>query len=401
MCEICVICDHDITKKPRSSRMLKLLDMLRHKHRAKMHLNVISKACEQGDFKALHIQAHLLNFPSDKSSKQRTKAENEMIIKYCEIGDFKPLIFTQNRQILPTLLDSLNPQDVLIVEDITLLPFAVSYKNTHTSCKILIDLREFYPLEYENDTEWLRSFGRFFSHLCQTYLPYVDLAISVSEGLCERYRSEFHIICDIFYSLPPFFDITPKILQDTKEIKILYHGFISPDRSSMELLELAELLCGTHYRLYIMALSNQRGFLEEFCKRADSIPTLTMLAPVRLPDIIPTSAQYDIGLIPFKPTTFNLAHCMPNKLFEYIQSRLAILTTPLQDVSAFVQSHKCGVITQGFEVQDIAQSLLNLSIEDINIYKMQAQKAAQKWHLEANLSILENLLCNKLGISIE
>lgn len=390
MKHISLLCDHNITKKPRSSRMLQLLHTLRQEG-AQITLSVVSKDCHTNEFNALGMQSHLLCFPKDKSSKERTQQENDELLHNCQIGNFEALLYTPNRKIIPNLLDSLPPQDMLIVEDITLLPFACAYKKAHKTCKILIDLREFYPLEYENDEKWLQGLGRFFLYLCETYLPCVDVAISVSEGLCERYKNDFNLPCSLFYSLPPFFDYTPT-LANKKEIKILYHGFISPDRSSMELLDLARLLINTPYKLYAMVLSNQKGFLESFCANAHEMSSLEIVPPVCLEEIIPQSTQYDIGLIPFKPTTFNLAHCMPNKLFEYIQARLAIVSTPLYDVENFIRAHSCGIIAKGFESTHIADVFSCLSYKDIDSYKISAHKAAQKWHLGENLKVLKQLL---------
>ncbi|WP_295738304.1 capsular biosynthesis protein [uncultured Helicobacter sp.] len=395
---ITLLCDHNINTKPRSSRLLELLGKIQQTSHHTLCLNVISKDCQSLAI-VDSIQATLFSFPPDKSSKQRTKQENDRILKLCKKGDFMPLIFTPNRKAIAKILSSLPLQNLLIVEDITLLPFACEYKKHNPQCKILIDLREFYPLEYENDTQWLQGLGRFFSFLCESYLSCVDFAFSVSDGLCERYKKDFHIPCKTFLSLPPFYDVSPRPTQE--RIKILYHGFISPDRSSMELLDLARLLEQTPFSLHIMALSNQKGFLESFTQQAKSITSLQILQPVAMKEIIPTSLEYDIGLIPFKPTTFNLAHCMPNKLFEYLQARLAILSTPLQDMSHFLNTSQCGIITNGFESSDIVSALTKHTKDDIDKLKHNAHLAAQKWHLDMNLEILKNVLSDVLGIKIE
>ncbi|AWK61207.1 conserved hypothetical protein [Helicobacter cinaedi PAGU611] len=395
---ITLLCDHNINTKPRSSRLLELLGKIQKTSHHTLHLNVISKDCQSLAI-VDSIQATLFSFPLDKNSKQRTKQENDAILKLCQKGDFMPLIFTPNRKPIAKILSSLPLQNLLIVEDITLLPFACEYKDHNPQCKILIDLREFYPLEYENDTQWLQGLGRFFSFLCESYLSEVDFAFSVSDGLCERYKKDFHIPCKTFLSLPPFYDVSPRPTQE--KIKILYHGFISPDRSSMELLDLARLLEQTPFSLHIMALSNQKGFLESFSQQAKSITSLQILQPVAMKEIIPTSLEYDIGLIPFKPTTFNLAHCMPNKLFEYLQARLAILSTPLQDMSHFLSTHQCGIITNGFESSDIFLALTKHTKDDIDRLKHNAHLVAQKWHLDMNLKILKNVLSDVLRIKIE
>lgn len=228
----------------------------------------------------------------------------------------------------------------------------------------------------------------------------MDVALSVSEGLCEAYKVQYGVKCELFYSLPPYFDLPPKALNE-REIKILYHGFISLDRSSMELLSLALALQGSPYKIYAMVLSNQKGFLESFALQADFIPTLELVKPVKLDEIIPVSWHYDIGLIPFKPNTFNLAHCMPNKLFEYIQARLALVATPLEDLGAFIQKEGCGILTRGFESEDIAHTLLKMRGDEIQAYKHNAYRSATKWHLGYNAKRLKEIFCNHFGIQIK
>lgn len=388
---ISILCDHDITKKPRSSRILELLEIIKATHTAhNMQLYVISKNCKMHDFARFSKSARLLTFPNDKSSKERSEAENAQILTNCRDGQFERLIFTPNRMAIFAHLRAIAPQDLLIVEDITLLPFAAIYKRQHPKCQILCDLREFYPLEYENDLQWRDTFGRYFQYLCECYLSDVDIALSVSEGLCARYERDFGIKAHLFYSLPPFVSLEPTPT-NAKNIKILYHGFISPDRESMSLLSLGESLRNSPYMLYIMALSNQKGFLESFATKAANIHTMKLIKPVKLEQIITKSADFDIGLIPFKPTTFNLTHCMPNKLFEYMQSRLAILSTPLDSIRTFLQTQNIGLITQGFESEDIARRLCVLSVDEINMQKAKSHTLAQKWNLEHNLMILTGL----------
>lgn len=393
---ITLLCDHNITQKPRSSRLLQMLCGITTLN---LHINIIAKECTSLEFLSnLSPHLKLLSFPADKTSKQRNAQENALIQSYCHRGEFEPLIYTLARLHIRKYLDSLPQQDLLIVEDITLLPFACDYKKSFPHCKILIDLREFYSLEYENDPVWVQGLGRLFVYLCEVYLPRVDYAISVSEGLCERYKRDYGILCEVLYSLPPFFESAPKPTF-AQHIKILYHGFISPDRSSQEMLELGERLSESDkkYQLYVMALSNQKGFLEDFMQKARKIRSLSVLPPVMMQEIIPFSRDFDIGLIPFKPTTFNLTHCMPNKLFEYIQARLAICATPLPDIARFLKQNACGIVSNGFEISHIMQTLESLTPEEINTFKANAHKSAYQWSMQTNQMLVERIVSGLLG----
>lgn len=383
MKKITLLCDYDVLKRPRPYRLLQMLQEI-----GGFHLSVIAKECSplQG--------IKTFSFPPLPTAKERTREQNDALKQWCQKGAFEKLIFTPNRLKIREFLCELPFQDLLIIEDITLLPFALESKK-HARCgKVLIDLREYYPLEYENDKEWLEGFGLFFRHLCEVYLPEVDYALCVSEGLLRRYKAEFGVQGEVFLSLPEFVPARnlalSKRAQD-KEISLLYHGFVSADRSSENLLELAKKL-PARYKLYLMALSNQPQFLHSLQERAKGIKNLVFLPPVPMGEIVNFSARFCIGLIPFFPTTFNLMHCMPNKLFEYLQARLCILTTPLESVGAFVKENQCGIVAEDFSVDSLINTLQLLSCADIASIKAHNESLAQKYSTQANIPRLKAIL---------
>ena len=55
-----MLCDHNITQKPRSSRMLQLLDMIRQEG-AKLNLSVIAKACDKNEMPRIYVNTKTRN----------------------------------------------------------------------------------------------------------------------------------------------------------------------------------------------------------------------------------------------------------------------------------------------------------------------------------------------------
>ena len=53
-------------------------------------------------------------------------------------------------------------------------------------------------------------------------------------------------------------------------------------------------------------------------------------------EIVDTIAEYDIGLFILSPINFNYYHALPNKLFEFIQARLAIAVSPSPEMARIV-----------------------------------------------------------------
>ncbi|OBV29155.1 hypothetical protein BKN38_00950 [Helicobacter sp. CLO-3] len=449
---IAVLADFDTTKRPRPHHIIALLKDI---------AEVFVIAREQSD----ESGAHCFAFPAPaENAATRSAKQKARITDLCQKGDFAPLIYTPNRAIISDILRALPRLDLLIVEDIALLPFACDYKRevlqadsitkesatkkaestqtttpkstqsnalestkpaestksraldsatqkpaildsttpesalldsalldsvaldsaTHPAPKIICDLREFYPLEYE-DEAWQAGLGRFFTHLCARYLKEADLCLCVSEAICARYVRDFGIAPRLYLSLPPHLDsLHYKKLRNaaqkrqirestarrhakynirhhapkTKPIKarILYHGFISRDRDSLNLLRLARLL-GDKYKLHCMVVCNDARFLRDFCARAKRQRNIRIIPPVPMSDIIAQSVGYDIGILTLQPNSFNNAHAMPNKLFEYIQSRLCVISTPIPSVRAFLRDFGAGRVASDFSAQSLARTI--------------------------------------------
>lgn len=375
---IAILCDSDPSTKPRPSR---LIEMLKEHH----SLFVFGTNCPS-------IQGvESFAFPPHKRSKDRNLEEQKALENHLINGDFDRVIFTPNRLILQEQLLSLR-LDLIIVEDLVLLPIAFLYKAKYPEVKIMVDLREFYPLEYENDPTWLATFGKLFHFLCETYLPKIDFAITVSEGLQRHYKDIYNLDCEVFLSLPPSFKLMPS---DNQRIELIYHGLISPDRDSQNLLEIGSSLA-PHLHLNLIVLSNQPKFLESFVQKAQKIPSISLFAPVKLQDIIPFTNQFDLGLITLKPNGFNNTYAMPNKLFEYIQARLGIISTPLPCIKPILEKHLLGLCSQDFETSSLIALLNSLDIQKVKALKQRAHQTSQTLNLSSNqakiLAIISSLL---------
>ncbi|ANV98188.1 hypothetical protein BBW65_04970 [Helicobacter enhydrae] len=368
MTKIAILCDSDPFTKPRPSRMIEMLE-------GHYDLYVFGKGVATGK-----EGIRIFSFPNSKSAAQRTAQEEEELRNLCRQREFAPLIFTPNRLVLQSRLMAVEGLEILIVEDITLLPFAVEYKERYGSCKIVIDLREFYPLEYENDRGWQESFGLFFEYLCGTYLPYVDWALSVSEGLIAKYKEVFGLECELFLSLPPLYDLHPQI---NSHLELVYHGLISPDRESENLLQIASLLNKGIY-LNLMVLSNQDWFLQEFKKEAQKRSNVRILEPVKLEEIIPRTNAFDLGLITLQNNGFNNTNALPNKFFEYIQARLGVISTPLPCVRAMIEEYQIGVVSEDYAPLSVAKMVNALSGERVLDYKRRAHQVSATLSLKAN-----------------
>ena len=90
--------------------------------------------------------------------------------------------------------------------------------------------------------------------------------------------------------------------------------------------------------------------------------------------------KYDIGLILGVPESVNHLYSMPNKLFEYMQGRLCIISNPLIDIKKFLIKHKVGYTSKSYNIDDVASLIKSLKDNDIYKAKINSHYQAKQFN---------------------
>jgi|SRR5690606_37717206 len=92
---------------------------------------------------------------------------------------------------------------------------------------------------------------------------------------------------------------------------------------------------------------------------------------------------FDVGVFLLPPVNPNYEYALPNKLFEFIQARLAVAIGPSPDMAEVVDGHQCGIVSQSFSPEEFAALINGLTYERLNAYKRASHSAAAELHAEA------------------
>ncbi len=138
------------------------------------------------------------------------------------------------------------------------------------------------------------------------------------------------------------------------------------------------------FTLDLMMVVTDAAYWNKIVKMADTRKNVRIVPPVPMPKIVTTINQYDIGVFLVPPTNFNLEHTLPNKLFEFIQARLAVAIGPSVDMKPVVEKYECGIVSQDFSPQALAQELNKLDNGKIMALKQKSHQAALELNAEAN-----------------
>ena len=98
--------------------------------------------------------------------------------------------------------------------------------------------------------------------------------------------------------------------------------------------------------------------------------------------------HYDIGLFLLPPVNFNWRFTLPNKLFEFIQGRLAIAIGPSPEMARVVRKYGLGVVADDFAPETLAAALNALDGSAIGAFKRASHAAADELCAESNAELM-------------
>lgn len=262
--------------------------------------------------------------------------------------------------------------DIIIIEDLFLLPLAIKYKK---NAKIIFDAREYYPKQFENDDKFKRIEAPMRIKLCEKYLKLCHALFTVSPGLAEMYKKEYGVDMEVLYSTPEYKDLAIKKTDESK-IKMVYHGIANRNRNLTNLINVVKLLDNKYFfDLYLTG--DDHEYIQDLKSNIDDCHRIQILEPVKYDFIIPMLSAYDIGFYYLEPIGFNVTYNLPNKFFEFIQARLAIAIGPSPDMARLVYNYNIGFVAPEFSIESMSSTLMNLSVIDIDRAKKNSHKAAK------------------------
>lgn len=284
--------------------------------------------------------------------------------------------------------------DLIITNDIDTLPLTISISKGR---KIIFDAHEYAPRELEDRLMFRLLFQGYKSYLCKKYIPKVDKMVTVCQSIADEYAKDTGIKSMIITNAPSYQELTPKLIEDNfGKIRLVHHGGAAISRKIENMIKMMDYLDG-RFSLTFMLVESSKNYIFHLKKLANNNPKIIFLEPVPMRTLPQYLNQFDIGLFLLEPTNFNYLNALPNKLFEFIQARLAIAIGPSPEMAKIVKEYDLGIIADDFEPKSLAKKLMKLDYEKINYYKNQSHKAARTLSAESNKQILLNLVKETLN----
>ncbi len=271
--------------------------------------------------------------------------------------------------------------DLIVANDIEALPVALEVAN---GAPVFVDAHEYSPAEW-GDVFWRFFFSGFKDWQCRTYLPEASAMSTVCQGIADLYKSEYGTESFVIYNAPAYREVSPSSVS-SECIQLVHHGGALRSRGLETMVDMMRLLDDRfQFHFYLVASAPaQVSYLNELKSSASSMGDRVIFHdPVHSDKITEEINRYDIGVYPLKPNSVNNALALPNKFFEFVQARLAIVVGPSQEMVRLLKEHDLGVVSKDFTAEAMAQELSNLTDENIWQFKLNSDIAAKGLCYEA------------------
>jgi hypothetical protein len=277
-----VMCLAEPTRNPRPNRIIRLLAD------AGLDIDVVSFPFSGTTLPVK--QSYFLPHASRRSApRQLVDMTYKLAARSCNIVGAHPLADKLNdmslgihRVLLALATTSYN---LVVVEDLQLLPLAFAIKGDSSYTKIVFDAREYYPRQHEQRLRFRLIEQPIRQQMCRDYLPRCDYIVTVSPGLAQAYSDEFGVAARLLRSTPRYWDVPIRKTSPTT-IRLVHHGLAKLNRGIANMIDVVRQL-DSRFTLDLYLVGNERH-ISQLRQYAADCSRVQFRAPVAFEDIIPT-----------------------------------------------------------------------------------------------------------------
>jgi glycosyltransferase involved in cell wall biosynthesis len=170
-------------------------------------------------------------------------------------------------------------------------------------------------------------------------------------------------------------DLTPSEVK--KPVKIVHHGVALVNRKIEVMIE-AVLKSTIACELHLILVPTEKEYFEKLVSKYASNKRIIFSETVAVKQISKHLNQFDIGLFYLEPVNYNWKHALPNKLFEFVQARLAVIISPNPDMKKMVEQYELGWVTKDFSLDSLVETINSVTEKKIEAFKRNSQKYSKE-----------------------
>ncbi|MGB0423046.1 MAG: glycosyltransferase [Flavobacteriales bacterium] len=285
-------------------------------------------------------------------------------------------------EIIFTMIRKFRKYDIWHCNDFEIFFMGVLAKMTRPKLVLIYDSHEYQSERFgKGKTE-----KAFISRMEKWFIHKASAFITVSKGIAEEYTNRFGVKNPVLiYNSPHHTPVDKKNILRKKlnipddSVLFLYQGGFALSRGMELLVETFERMNDPKLHLVMMGNGVFQPMIE---KAAERSPVIHFHPFVPYHDLIAYTASVDVGIISTQNLCLNNWFCMPNKLFEYIQAEIPVLTNSLHDCTRVVEEWKIGEIIEQYTTEDLEIAVRMIANKDLTQYQDGLKRAKMNFNWE-------------------
>lgn len=361
---IAIICLTPFYKEPRVIRTIQAL-------KSNYNLLIFSDGSSYEEFKSINIAKYNIDYEF-VYNKNKVISKLQSLFLKIRNEKFPSVLYFQkkywhNRSEAQKLIQR-SKFDLVIAHGIYALPLI-----SGLNCKKIFNAHEYYLKELEDNAVWLKYTMPYYQYILNNYLKECDLIFAVNKPIGEEYSKIYGVNYEEITNATDFVELNPSEVKS--EISIIHHGAAIRNRQLELMIECVNQL-PDKYTLTLMLVKTDELYYNELLKYKSN--KIKFIEPVEVSAIAKSINHFDIGLFILPPVNYNWLNALPNKLFEFIQARLALAVSPNPLMKEIVNENQIGIVAKDYSAESMASSIASLSIAQILEFKKNSNVIANK-----------------------
>ena len=227
-------------------------------------------------------------------------------------------------------------------------------------------------------------------------VPKLRHAVTVNYSIATIYRRLYGTRFKVVRNVPEKLEYTPRKIDPAAKQMIIYQGSLNVGRG----LEL--MIDAMHYIQNVRFVVVGTGDIEDELKQrvvqsklSDRVEFMGRMLPE---DLLALTLKADLGISLEEDLGLNYRYSLPNKLFDYIQSRVPVLCSALPEMRRIVDSYGVGISSKERDPEKLAGRIRYMLKERSGGAWMEALHRAAEELCWENESIIYLELLNDSGV---
>jgi glycosyltransferase involved in cell wall biosynthesis len=235
--------------------------------------------------------------------------------------------------------------------------------------------------------------------------PKLNNVLTVSDSIGIQYEIEYGIrpitVRNCSYKAINIIPFSRQELGIDKDyiLLILQGAGINKDRGGEELIEAVSLI--ENVSLLIVGSGDNIGMLQKRINELKLEKRVNLIRKVPWNVLMRYTKSADIGITLDKNSNPNYNFSLPNKLFDYLNAGIPVLTSDLPEIRKIVERYKCGIIIKEVTPLEISAAIIELGKNRVLLTQLRqnAVKSSEELNWETESEIVKKLYKEVLGLN--